>query len=126
MRKKYRFEQARIMIRHTLPVDREDESSLFAKFDGFDLQIVFLPSQPVVLLYLTKNLKRQSTRKDRKYINTLNLKSIFGSHAINDEHYVYRVSYRLDMELSQKQFLEILSCGAKEAHGSYDLFYVEK
>ena len=62
-----------------------------------------------------------STAKQRKLVNELNLKSILGSHAINDEVgcYSYRATHWLDKELDPTRFFEMLSRCIDEADKGY-------
>ena len=55
-------------------------------------------------------LTQPGTAKQCRIANDLNLRSVLGSHAINDEVgcYSYRATHWLDTELDAKRFYEIL------------------
>jgi len=121
-RRKELSDQARATIVRTLPVEDADGSCVMAGYGGFYLQIAFSPLHPLMVFYLARGLDRPGTRKDRRLINDLNLKSVLGSHAINDEVgcYSYRVAHWLDTELTQTRFLEMLKRCAEEAKRAYN------
>ena len=54
--------------------------------------------------------------------NELNLRSILGSHAINDEVgcYSYRATHWLDTEMNPQRFYEILDRCVDEADRGFD------
>lgn len=124
-KQKYRkqlSEQARATIVHALPVEDADDSCVMMGYDGFFLQIAFSQLHPLMVFYLARGLNRPSTQKDRRLINDLNLKSVLGSHALNDEVgcYSYRTAHWLDCELTAERFLEILERCTEEAERAYN------
>jgi len=120
-RRKELSDQARATIVRALPVEDADDSCVMLGYDGFYLQIAFSPLHPLMVFYLARGLDRPSTQKDRRLINDLNLKSVLGSHALNDEVgcYSYRVAHWLDTELTKTRFLEILGRCTEEAARGY-------
>lgn len=123
-RRKKLSDQARATIVRTLTVEDEDEYSLMLGYDGFYLQVAFSSFHPLMVFYLARGLDRPSTQNDKKIINELNLKSVLGSHALNDEVgcYSYRSAHWLDAELSEDRFLEILGRCTEEAMRAYSRF----
>ncbi len=65
---------------------------------------------PLMVVCLAKALTQPGTAKQCRIANDLNLRSVLGSHAINDEVgcYSYRATHWLDTELDAKRFYEIL------------------
>lgn len=121
VRRKQLSDQARATIVRALPVEDADESCVMTGFNGFYLQIAFSQLHPLMVFYLARGLDRPSTQKDKRLINELNLKSVLGSHALNDEVgcYSYRAAHWLDTELTKTRFLEILGRCAEEAMRGY-------
>lgn len=121
-RRKQLSDRARDTIVHTLPVQDADETSIMLGYDGFYLQIAFSEFHPLMVFYLARGLDRPGTVSDRRLINELNLRSVLGSHALNDEIgcYSYRSAHWLDAELTKPRFLEILRRCADEAARGYN------
>ena len=117
-------EHTRKMILSQLPVEDQDETSLMADYRDYYLQISFSDLHPLMVFCLAKALKKPSTPRQRQLTNELNLRSILGSHAINDEVgcYSYRATQWLDTELDASRFFEILDRCVDEAdRGFYKL-----
>jgi len=121
-RRKSLSAHARNLAMQVLPVEDSNESSLMLEYRGYFLQISFSQLHPLMVFYLARGQDRPSTQKDRRLVNDLNLKSVLGSHAINDEMgcYSYRVAHWLDTELTQTRFLEMLERCAEEAKRAYN------
>lgn len=117
-------EHTRKMILSQLSVEDQDETSLMADYRSYYLQISFSDLHPLMVFCLAKALKSPSTPRQRQLTNELNLRSILGSHAINDEVgcYSYRATQWLDTELDASRFFEILDRCVDEAdRGFYKL-----
>lgn len=114
-------EHTRKMILSHLPVEDQDETSLMADYRDYYLQISFSDLHPLMVFCLAKALKKPSTPRQRQLTNELNLRSILGSHAINDEVgcYSYRATQWLDTELDASRFFEILDRCVDEADRGY-------
>ena len=114
-------EQTRKMILSQLPVEDQNETSLMADYRDYYLQISFSDLHPLMVFCLAKALKKPSTPRQRQLTNELNLRSILGSHAINDEVgcYSYRATQWLDTELDASRFFEILDRCVDEADRGY-------
>lgn len=114
-------EHTRAMIISQLRVDAQDETSLMTDYRDYYLQISFSELHPLMVFCLAKALKKPSTARQRQMTNELNLRSILGSHAINDEVgcYSYRATHWLDTELDAKRFYEILDRCVDEANRGF-------
>ena len=113
-------ENVREMIKENLNIQDEDGSSLVADYCGYYLQISFSDVHPLMVLCLAKGLAGSDAEKKNK-VNDLNLNSILGSHAINDEVgcYSYRATQWLDLAISPARFFEILDRCVDEAARGY-------
>lgn len=111
---------ARAMISQRLAIADEDETSIMTDYCGYFLQISFSEMHPLMVFCLAKGFQHPSASRQRQ-LNELNLKSILGSHAINDEVgcYSYRATQWLDVELSPERFFEILDRCVDEAARGY-------
>ena len=120
-RRKQLSDRARATIVSAFPVQDSDESNVILVYGEFYLQIAFSAFHPLMVFYLARSLDRPSTSCDRMLINELNLKSVLGSHALNDEVgcYSYRAAHWLDAELTRQRLMEILSRCADEATRGY-------
>lgn len=109
------------MILSQLPIESQDETSLMTGYRDYYLQISFSDLHPLMVFCLAKALARPSTLKQRQMTNELNLHSILGSHAINDDVgcYSYRATHWLDTELEPGRFYEILDRCVDEADRGY-------
>lgn len=117
-------EHTRKMILSQLPVEAQDETSLTASYRDYYLQISFSDLHPLMVFCLAKALRAPSSLKQRQLTNELNLRSILGSHSINDEVgcYSYRATHWLDTEIDARRFYEILDRCVDEAdRGFYRL-----
>ena len=102
----------------------EDGTSILTDYQGYFLQISFSELHPLMVFCLAKVLERPSSARQRQMTNELNLRSILGSHAINDEVgcYSYRATHWLDTEMNPQRFYEILDRCVDEAdRGFYKL-----
>lgn len=121
--RKLRSDNAREMITSTFHIAAQDETSVITSYRGFYLQISFSEMHPLMVFCLAKSLE-ESLGCLKEQMNTLNLKSVLGSHFINDTFscYTYRATHWLDTELTQARFLEILNrCCDEAARGYHSL-----
>lgn len=104
------------LVMKTLPITEQNEMSLMTDYCGYFLQISFSELHPLMVFCLAKSFPYPSASRYRQ-LNELNLKSILGSHAINDEVgcYSYRATHWLDTELDADRFFEILDRCVDEA-----------
>lgn len=120
VRRKELSDHTRKMVRGMLSVVAEDETSIMTTYRDFYLQISFSELHPLMVFCLAKPLEGKSTTlKNRS--NEMNLRSILGSHSINEDCccYNYRATHWLDMEISQTRFLEMLNRCYDEAVRGY-------
>lgn len=113
-------EHARSMVKSSLAITEQDETSLMTDYCGYFLQISFSDLHPLMVFCLAKGFPHPGASR-QKQLNEMNLKSILGSHAINDEVgcYSYRATQWLDVELGQERFFEILDRCVDEAARGY-------
>lgn len=121
LRRKKIVSQTRAMIYAHLQIQEEDSTSLMSSYCGYYLQISFSELHPLMVICLAKAMPYPSSGKQRQMANELNLKSILGSHAINDEVgcYSYRATQWLDNEMEAPRFFEILDRCVDEASRGY-------
>lgn len=117
-------DHTRQMILSKMDVVDEDETSLMTSYCNYYLQISFSKLHPLMVICLAKSLEHPSSTEQRRIINHLNLQSILGSHAINDDAgcYAYRATQWLDAEMGEKRFYEILDRCVDEAERGYHKF----
>ncbi|MCL2298915.1 MAG: hypothetical protein FWC27_02060 [Firmicutes bacterium] len=91
--------------------------------EGFYLQISFSELHPLMVLHLARGLEKPGTPKRKARLNDLNLKSVLGSHAINEEVgcFTYRAAHWLEAEITLSRFHEILGRCTEEAQRGYAL-----
>ena len=101
-RRKEIAEHTRQMLLTELPIDSQDETSIMGRYRDYYLQISFSELHPLMVVCLAKALTHPGTAKQCRIANDLNLRSVLGSHAINDEVgcYSYRATHWLDTELN--------------------------
>ena len=84
-RRKEIAEHTRQMLLAELPIDSQDETSIMGRYRDYYLQISFSELHPLMVVCLAKALTQPGTAKQCRIANDLNLRSVLGSHAINDE-----------------------------------------
>lgn len=114
-------ENTKQMLLTKLAITGQEEASLMSRYKGYYLQIVFSELHPLMVLCLAKVLRKPSTPRQRQLLNELNLKSVLGSHAINDDIgcYTYRATQWLDAEMGAGRFFEILNRCVGEADRAF-------
>lgn len=123
-RRKEIVAHTRLMLLEHLNIEDQDETSMTANYRDYYLQISFSELHPLMVFCLAKAMKSPSSAKQLRLTNELNLRSVLGSHAINNEVgcYSYRATHWLDTELDAKRFYEILDRCVDEAdRGFYQL-----
>ena len=120
-RRKEVSEHTRNMILSRLDIEEQDETSVMTGYRGYYLQISFSDLHPLMVFCLAKALIKPSTVKQQRMANDLNLRSILGSHAINEEVgcYSYRATHWLDAEMEPERFFEILNRCVDEANKGF-------
>lgn len=116
-RRRMIVKETRQMLFTELEIETADEMSLMARYRGYYLQISFSELHPLMVLCLAKKLCEPGTPQKQLIANELNLKSILGSHALNDAIgcYSYRATQWLDAKPDIRRFFEILDRCAEEA-----------
>ena len=114
-------QKARRMILSHMKVEAEDETSLTLDHRGYYMQISFSPLHPLLVVCLAKAIRNPDGARKQQLANELNLHSVLGSHAINEDVgcYSYRATHWLDTELTPERFFEILSRCVDEADRGY-------
>ena len=81
----------------------------------------FSPLHPLLVVCLAKAIRNPDGARKQQLANELNLHSVLGSHAINEDVgcYSYRATHWLDTELTPERFFEILSRCVDEADRGY-------
>ena len=79
------------------------------------------PLHPLLVVCLAKAIRNPDGARKQQLANELNLHSVLGSHAINEDVgcYSYRATHWLDTELTPERFFEILSRCVDEADRGY-------
>ena len=121
VRRKEIVEHTRCMILEQMPVDDQDETSLMLGYKGYYLQISFSVLHPLMVICLARSIQSVGSARKKKLVNELNLRSVLGSHAINDAVgcYSYRATQWLDTELTPERYFEILDRIVDEADRAY-------
>lgn len=121
VRRKEIVEHTRCMILEQMPVDDQDETSLMLGYKGYYLQISFSVLHPLMVICLARSIQSVGSAKKKKLVNELNLRSVLGSHAINDAVgcYSYRATQWLDTDLTPERYFEILDRIVDEADRAY-------
>lgn len=120
-RRKEIVAHTREMIHTQLRIEDEDDTSIMTGYRDYYLQISFSELHPLMVFCLAKALQHPSSGRQRQMTNELNLRSILGSHAINDDVgcYSYCATQWLDAEMDAARFFEILDRCVDEADRGY-------
>ena len=88
-------QKARRMILSHMKVEAEDETSLTLDHRGYYMQISFSPLHPLLVVCLAKAIRNPDGARKQQLANELNLHSVLGSHAINEDVgcYSYRATH---------------------------------
>lgn len=122
-------QKARRMILSHMKVEAEDETSLTLDHRGYYMQISFSPLHPLLVVCLAKAIRNPDGARKQQLANELNLHSVLGSHAINEdvEHPLRSQirSYYNSMAASVQSHAEIPSFCARSIGSarSYELKY---
>ena len=114
--------QTRTMIAGILPICVEDTTSLMFEYKELYLQISFTLTHPLMAITLVHATKDSGIKTDFELINKLNLSSVLGCHAMDNDAqcYSYRATQWLDTEISESRFLEILDRCYTEATDGFN------
>lgn len=120
LRRKEHASHARKLVMECMKIEAVEEGAMMTRMQGFFLQITFSELHPLMVFCFARPIA--STSEDLGLsLNEMNLKSIYGAHAINDQGncYIYRASYWLDRELERERLFEILERFSEEAHKGF-------
>lgn len=112
--------QIRQMIMNHYIVEDADENTLFFQCQGFYLQISFTDRHPLMCFQFVRELTVK-TEAAVLQTNSLNLRSVLGTHAVNCDIgcYIYRTVHWLECPLLPTRFSEILQRCTDEANRGY-------
>lgn len=107
---------ARQLLSENLQIVAEDETSIMTCYHNFYVQISFSEMHPLLVIYFARELNSSKLKK-KTLLNTLNLKSVLGSHSVNEAVgcYTFRATIWMDTELQCDRFYEIFDRCADEA-----------
>ena len=119
-RRKELSDDTRKMICGVLDVVAEDDTSIMTTYRDFYLQISFSALHPLMVFCMARPLTGHKATLDKR-ANEMNLRSVLGSHFINEDYsyYNYRATQWLDTEMSTHRFFEILDRCCDEAVRGY-------
>ena len=109
--------QARKMIASSMDIVEENEISLMSSYNEFHVLISFSDVHPLIMISFVRRID-QVRVEAIEACNRMNLTSVLGSHAFNDDAtcYTYRSTHWLDTELTKSRFFEILNRCVAEAN----------
>lgn len=113
-------ELTREMLRRTLDVKGEDDSSILATYKDFLLHIGFTDRHPLMVVCLCKPLDEFGPSVEYR-VNEANIRCVLGCNFVNKElnTYTYRTTHWLEKRISTKRFYEILDRCVEEARQGY-------
>lgn len=108
---------ARKMIASSMNIVEEDDNSLMTSYNDFFVLISFSEVHPLIMISFVRRINHVRSEAIEA-CNRMNLTSVLGSHAFNDDVdcYTYRSTHWLDAELTKSRFFEILNRCADEAN----------
>ena len=114
--------QARFMIASSMNIVEEDENALMTTYNDFFVLFSFSEVHPLIMISLVRKIDDMG-KKAIEVCNRMNLSSVLGSHAINDDAacYTYRSAHWLDAELNKPRFFEILNRCVDEASRCFQM-----
>ena len=120
-RRKEIVRYVRQLILNEMQVEAADECSIMLSYRGYYLQISFSELHPLMVVCLAKVLRGPVLPNQYQRINNLNLNSVLGSHAVNEEIgcYSYRATHWLDTEINMPLFFVLLDRCVDEAARGY-------
>lgn len=119
-RRRILTEKTRDMIIREMVIREAEADCILTTYRDFFLQISFSEVHPLMVFSLARPLEHQ----DLSMIdacNEMNMNSVLGSHAINEEAsvYHYRATHWLECEFGSDRFFEILDRCVDEAVKGY-------
>lgn len=118
--RKDRASHARNLVMECMKIEAIEDGAMMTRFQNFFLQISISELHPLIVFCFARPMT-DGTQDSMIFINDLNLKSVYGSHAVNElvSCYIYRATYWLDADLDKRRFLEILERFSEEAHKGF-------
>lgn len=116
LRRRDRAVRARNLVMECMKIEEIQDNSVMTCFKNFFLQISFSELHPLILFCFARQMC-DSEKEEMSCLNELNLKSVYGTHTVNDQAscYVYRAAYWLDENLDKQRLFEILDRLSEEA-----------
>lgn len=111
---------ARNLVMECMKIEEIEDNALMTCFRDFFLQISFSELHPLIVFCFARQMIG-SAQEETTYLNEMNLKSIYGSHAVNEQAncYIYRATYWLDGNLDKLRLFEILDRFSEEAQRGF-------
>ena len=113
-------DNTRDMIIREMTIREAEEDCVITSYRDFFLQISFSEVHPLMVFSLAKPIKN-SDLSMIDVCNEMNMNSVLGTHALNDQAscYHYRATHWLECEIDGNRFFEILDRCVDEAVKGY-------
>ena len=113
-------DNTRDMIIREMTIRDAEADCVITSYRDFFLQISFSEVHPLMVFSLAKPIKN-SDLSMIDVCNEMNMNSVLGTHALNDQAscYHYRATHWLECEISKERFFEILDRCVDEAVKGY-------
>lgn len=120
LQRRERICQARNLVMECMKIEAMEDGAMMTRFQNFFLQISFSELHPLMIFCFARPLGR-NVEEECNCLNNLNLKSIYGSHAIDVQTncYIYRATYWMDADPNRNRLHEILERLSEEAHKGF-------
>lgn len=111
---------ARKLVTECMQIEAVEDGAMMTRFHNFFLQISFSELHPLAVFCFAKPVSILG-EEVRSKLNMLNLKSIYGAHAVNEDGncYIYRAAFWLEGELNKSRLFEILDRFSEEANKGF-------
>ena len=111
---------ARKLVKDCMQIEAVEDGAMMTRVQNFFLQISFSELHPLAVFCFARPIS-ELNEEARYKLNCLNLKSIYGAHAVNDDAncYIYRATFWLDGELNKDRLFEILDRFSEEANKGF-------
>ena len=113
-------DNTRDMVIREMTIRDAEADCVITSYRDFFLQISFSEVHPLMVFSLAKPI-RNSDLSMIDVCNEMNMNSVLGTHALNDQAscYHYRATHWLECEISKERFFEILDRCVDEAVKGY-------
>ena len=111
---------ARNLVMECMQIEAVEDGAMMTRFHNFYLQISFSELHPLAVFCFARPISALD-EEDRYKLKCLNLKSIYGAHAVNEDGncYIYRAAFWLEGELNKSRLFEILDRFSEEANKGF-------